>query len=183
MNNKKEIRNRILKIRKSLSEKEVKKHSEIICCNVQALENYKKARDICLYMPINNEVDVTYLIESAWADRKQVWLPKVIGGKMDFYAYEKDMKLVKGAFNIPEPDSQQILTPDEATLVIMPGSVFSEVRDRIGYGGGYYDVFLEKYPMCQTIAVCYEFQILPEIPAERHDIKPDAIISQERILL
>ena len=64
---------------------------------------------------------------------------------MDFFRYDEDTVLVTGSYDIMEPDSDEMLEPDENTLIIMPGAVFSESRDRIGYGGGYYDRYLEKY--------------------------------------
>ena len=65
----------------------------------------------------------------------------------------------------------------------MPGAVFSEARDRIGYGGGYYDRYLSEHVLCHTLAVCYELQIVEDLPTEEHDIRPDAVISERRILL
>lgn len=183
MKNKREIRKEILEIRKGLGEKDVETMSRTICSIIQVTEIFRSAADLCIYMPINNEVDVTYLIEPARADKKRVWLPRVKGGRMEFCSYEEDTALIKGAFGIMEPDSEKRLTADSHTLVIMPGAVFSEKHDRIGYGGGYYDVFLEGNPQCKTIAACYGFQILPELPSEAHDVKPDVIVSEERVLM
>lgn len=182
MKAKREIRNEILKIRKSLCAEDVRELSREICDRVFGMEEYTRAESVCLYMPINNEVDVTYMMDAAGRDGKRIWLPRVTGKRMEFCAYEKGKPLVTGAFGIPEPDSRERLEPDGKTLVIMPGSVFSERRDRIGYGGGYYDVFLHDNSQCMTVAVCYDFQILPELPAEEHDIKPDVIVSSRRIL-
>lgn len=182
MNGKKEIRSKILKIRKALCEDEVRELSRAICHRVCGTEEYTRAGSVCLYMPINNEVDVTYMMDAADRDGKRIWLPRVKDGRMEFCSYEKGKPLVAGAFGIPEPDSQKRLEADGNTLVIMPGAVFSEKRDRIGYGGGYYDVFLHDNPQCMTVAVCYDFQILTELPAEEHDIKPDVIVSSRRIL-
>lgn len=183
MKDKKTIREEILDIRKKLKKEEIKDLSETICDIVQKLKIYKEAEDVCLYMPINNETDVRYLAETARNGGKRVWLPKVIGSEMEFYAYDEGTKLIEGAYNIQEPESDNILKPDETTLVIMPGAAFSEHRDRIGYGGGYYDKYLEKHPKCMTMAVCYSFQIVDELPAEEHDIKPQVIVSEEKILL
>ena len=150
---------------------------------VQVTEVYRKAADICIYMPINNEVDVKYIADGAWKEGKGVWLPKTIDGSIEFYRYEKDGTLISGTFGIQEPVSADKLTPDGSTLVIMPGAVFSEKHDRIGYGGGYYDRFLAKNPECRTMAVCYEFQIVPELPSEPHDIRPEVIVSEERVMM
>ena len=67
MKSKDEIRKDILKIRKSMSQNKVKQYSQIVCRTVVNSQVYKSAEDICLYMPIRSEVDVTYLV-----DRKSV---------------------------------------------------------------------------------------------------------------
>ena len=179
---KKEIRKTILKKRRALDENEVKYLSDMICEKLKSSDIFADAEDLCLYMPINNEVDVPAIAEEARRQGKRLWLPRVDGETMDFFRYDEDTVLVTGSYDIMEPDSDEMLEPDENTLIIMPGAVFSESRDRIGYGGGYYDRYLEKYPQCITAAVCYDFQILESIPSEEHDRKPDAIVSEKRII-
>lgn len=176
---KKELRRQMLTFRNTLSKADVSVYSENICQKILGIPMYQEAHDICLYMPIQNEVDVTRLIAPARAQGKTVWLPKIIGGEMEFYLYHEDTPLVSGAYHILEPASDKKLIPGEFVLVVMPGAVFSNDNDRIGYGGGYYDRYLSRYPMCKTVAVCYDFQILPEIPADLHDIRPQLVVSND----
>ncbi len=180
---KKEIRKRMLAKRQELSNEEVGEKSQQICARLKKLDIFCRSKNICLYMPVRNEVDVTLLFEIVWESKKQLWLPRVDKntGQMRFFSYGKDTPLMKGMYNILEPDGTRCLVPDETTLVVMPGAVFSRNRERIGYGGGYYDRFLAENDMCRTVAVCYDFQILKSIPAQLHDIKPEMIISEERI--
>jgi 5-formyltetrahydrofolate cyclo-ligase len=132
-------------------------------------------------MPIRNEVDVRLLLEPARSDGKLVYLPKVLPEDyMEFYSYTENTSLISGAYNILEPDSKDVLVPDSDTLIIMPGAVFSKDRERIGYGGGYYDRYLAAHPECKTVAVAYDFQILEQIPYEEHDICPDLVVSERR---
>ena len=173
---KKELRKKILQKRAELTEQQVFAYSEAICRKILENPIYQQSNNLCLYMPIRNEVDVTLLVNPARESGKCVWLPKIIDGQMDFYLYGADTVLSESAYHIPEPLSEHRLIPDSSTLVIMPGAVFSVTHDRIGYGGGYYDRYLSKYPTCKTLAVCYDFQVVPELPGEEHDIKPDHII-------
>ncbi len=179
MHDKKTIRKQILQIRKAMDKESVEELSKIICDKVSRLEQFILSNKICLYMPINNEVDTKYLIDVCFSMKKEVFLPKVLGDNMDFYQYKPDMKLTDGPYNILEPENDKVLIPDNKTLVVMPGAVFSEDCNRIGYGGGYYDRYLEKHPYCYKVAVCYKFQILDSIPFDKHDIKPDIIICED----
>lgn len=174
---KKELRKRILAQRRSLTEKEAARRSQIICRCVAGQKMFLESDNVCLYMPVHNEVDVTLLFDTAWDMGKSVWLPRVSEDAMQFYAYDRNTPVCLGRYNIQEPDSQVQLVPDDKTLIVMPGAVFSENNDRIGYGGGYYDRYLEQNPMCHTIAVCYDFQIVKNIPSEAHDKKPELVVS------
>lgn len=182
---KKEIRKRMLAKRQELSNEEVGEKSQQICARLKELDIFCHSKNICLYMPIRNEVDVTPLFKTVWESKKSLWLPRVDKntGQMRFFAYELDTSLVMGKYQIQEPDGTRCLVPDETTLVVMPGAAFSWNRERIGYGGGYYDRFLEENDMCRTAAVCYDFQILKSIPAQIHDKKPEMIISEKRVIL
>lgn len=175
---KKELRSRILAARKELAPDEVEARSRRICGKITESDFYAKATDICIYMPIRNEVDVKMLIDVAFADNKRIWIPKVMGDEMIFNAYEEDKLEVSESFGILESTSETILMPHENTLIIMPGAVFDPEGGRIGYGGGYYDRYLEKHPECHTIAVGYEIQIVEEIPVEAHDVRPEAIFTE-----
>lgn len=173
------LRQEILAIRNTLTKEQVVELSNQIINKITNSNYYKKANKICIYMPIRNEVDLTRL---ALNNDKDFFIPKVIGRKMEFYEYNK-ASLVKGAYDILEPANSNLLIPDKDTLILMPGSVFSQTGDRIGYGGGYYDKFLAKYPLCKTIGVCYDFQIVGSIPIEEYDVKPDMIISDKQQII
>jgi len=180
---KKELRKRILGIRRSMEASRVRELSEMICRRVRETDLYLGCTSLCVYMPINNEAEADLLIEPALADGKKVYIPKVTGDEMIFNAYDSERIREDGAFHIRESASEDVLDPDERTLIIMPGSVFDVQGHRIGYGGGYYDKYLSRHPMCRTIAVCFDFQIIDELPAEAHDICPERIISEQRTVL
>ena len=181
MTTKKELRSEMLKRRRAMDPAQVRKRSELICENVRTTDAYQRATCLCVYMPINNEAEADLLIGPAAADGKKVFIPKVIGDEMVFNAYEPEA-LAEGAFHIRESASEEVLEPDEKTLIILPGSVFDVHGHRIGYGGGYYDKYLSCHPQCMTIAVCFDFQIVADLPAEAHDICPQLIVSDERII-
>lgn len=170
--NKKEIRKNMLAVRRSLEKSYVMEASHIICEKLKKSPFYKAAESICLYMPIHNEVDVTELLETG-----NIYIPKIIDKSMDFYLYEGKDSIEAGAYGILEPIGNKKLIPNDKTLVVMPGVAFSRDGYRLGYGGGYYDTYLEKYPMCMKAAVCFREQLVEELPAREHDVKPDIIIN------
>lgn len=181
MISKKEIRDTILDIRKSFDTDYLGRLSTVICNRVLKQDVYFNCKDIVLYMPINNEVNLDIIMQDALNQGKSIWLPRIINKNMEFYRCTKETKLIKGAYGILEPDTEEILQPNSDTLIIMPGAAFSEDMGRIGYGGGYYDKYLSKHPCCKTIAVCYNFQVLPMVPMDEYDIRPDMIISDDNI--
>ncbi len=177
---KKKLRKDILAIRNNIDTELISDYSYAIINQIKALPVYLNAKDVCIYMPIRNEVNLTYMIDDMRDSGKCVWLPKVIDDNMDFYLYDVKTSLVEGAFHILEPDSDVTVDADDNTLIIMPGAVFTTNHDRIGYGGGYYDRYLSIHPTCHKIAVCYDFQVVDNIPCEEHDIKPELIVTEKR---
>ena len=167
---KKALRKGILAKRRNLSEEYQKQAAQEIYEKLRALEVYKEASVLCLYVPIQKEFR---------ADGKQIYLPRVNGNTMDFYAYNEQTALVEGAYHILEPDSMVQLEPEKTggtCLIVMPGAVFTRSCDRIGYGGGYYDRYLAAHPDCHTAAVGYAIQIVDSIMTEETDIKPEVVL-------
>ena len=176
---KKALRKEILARRRNLSEVYQKQAAQEIHEKLRALAVYKEATVLCLYVPIQKEVDLFQYIPEFRADGKKIYLPRVNGNTMDFYAYNEQTVLVEGAYHILEPDSMAQLEPEEfggSCLIVMPGAVFTKSCDRIGYGGGYYDRYLAVHPECHTVAVGYAVQIVDSIKTEQTDIKPELIL-------
>lgn len=110
------------------------------------------------------------------ADGKRVAVPKVYGDEMRFI-YMTDLSLTeKSDMGIPEPVADGPIGDDPTALVLMPGLAFTEKGDRMGYGGGYYDKFLAGEPNHPTVALCYEFQMVEELPTQDHDIPVDLVL-------
>ena len=74
----------------------------------------------------------------------------------------------------------QVVSWEEA-MMVMPGVAFDVNCNRVGYGGGFYDRFLEKHPKIQRVAVGFSFQMLPEVPTEPTDIRPQVIVTEEQV--
>ena len=138
---------------------------------------FRAARSLYAYLSYNQEVRTLPLIRQAQALGKRVAVPKVYGETdMRFLWLDDPSRIAPGAFGIPEPVDDGPEADDPAALVLMPGLAFDPQGHRLGYGGGFYDRFLAAEPH-PTIALCYAFQLLPQLETEAHDIPVDAVLS------
>ena len=173
---KKELRRQIREQKRAMTEEEIVARSEALGKLFRASQLYQQAKTIYGYLPYNQEVRTVPMLEQAILDGKQVAVPKVIGDDMVFI-YLTDMNQVeKGYAGIPEPIANEPIATDETALVLMPGLAFDPQGHRIGYGGGFYDRFLEKEPNHPTLALCYEFQMLEHLETEEHDIPVNCVL-------
>lgn len=178
METKKDIRKKIFAARKACTDSQVEEWSRDITRRVIALPAFKRAERILAYADYNHEVITRYLIEEAWNAGKEVAVPKVVGKDMIFYHLKDFAQLKPGYYGIPEPEEGESVQWDEA-LMIMPGVAFDRENHRVGYGGGFYDRFLEKHPSLERVAVAFDFQILPQVPTEPTDIFPQIIVTEK----
>lgn len=174
--NKNELRSMIRQQKRAMTAEEIDSRSAKLTTLFLASEAYHSAKTIYGYLPYNQEVRTVPLLEQALRDGKQVAVPKVYGEEMKFL-YITDLTAVsKGYAGIPEPIADEPEADDETALVLMPGLAFDPQGHRIGYGGGFYDKFLSQEPDHPTIALCYDFQVFPQLETEAFDIPVDAVI-------
>lgn len=154
-----------------------------VCSKLWDLINSIKCNNILLFMPLPDEIDIIPFTKKLLKNNRNVFVPVSFdNGIMKFYRLESIDNLTVGKFNISEPSKKYdyIYNPDD--LIIVPGVCFDFNFNRMGRGKGYYDIFLNKYPM-KRIAVCFNEQILESIPTEEHDIKMDMIVSENKTLI
>lgn len=173
---KKELRRGIRERKRAMTEEEIVNRSAALGKAFAASELYRNANTIYGYLPYNQEVRTVPMLEQALLDGKKVAVPKVIGDEMVFIYLTDLAQVEKGYAGIPEPIANEPVAHDETALVLMPGLAFDKEGHRIGYGGGFYDRFLEKEPNHPTLALCYEFQMLPHLETEAHDIPVDCVL-------
>lgn len=187
MADKKLIRSSIRKLRDSMPEDERSVKSERITDSVTGTPEYKAARDVLIYVSTGSEADTTELIKRCFEDKKNVYVPKVYGKEMRFISIVSLDELTPGYYGIMEPVSdvpvweKGSMDTYNDSLCIMPGLAFDRKFNRIGYGGGFYDKFLEKAQVYK-MAVCYDCQIVERIDAQDTDIKPDMIVTDMEVI-
>ena len=173
---KKELRRSIREQKRAMTEAQIEEKSRKLTQLFLASEAYRNAETIYGYLPYNQEVRTVPLLEQALRDGKRVAVPKCYGDEMRFIYLDDLSKVEKGYANIPEPISDAPIADDKTALVLMPGLAFDPEGHRIGYGGGFYDKFLSAEPDHPTLALCYDFQLLPKLETEEHDIPVDYVL-------
>ena len=176
MEDKKELRAQIRQRKRSMTQQEIQDKSQRLMELFCASEAYQKASSIYGYLPYNQEVRTTPMLQQALQDGKRVAVPKVFGDEMKFLWLDDLSQVELGYCNIPEPIADGPVADDPTALVLMPGLAFDREGHRIGYGGGFYDRFLQSEPNHPTLALCYDFQMLPHLETEDHDIPVDTVI-------
>ncbi len=178
MNKKQLLRKKFLELRLKLDKRIKKQKDKKIIKNLLSLDEFKKAKDVMIYYPFKNEVDVLKLIKIC--KDKNFFFPVVNFKKKILEVRKYNEKFVKNKFGILEPKAKS-LKRIKLDFVVVPGIVFDEKCFRIGFGGGYYDKFLKTVD-CFTCGVCYDFQIVKSLPTIKNDVKLDCVISERRVI-
>lgn len=173
---KKELRSQIRARKRAMTEEEILSRSDALGKLFAQSEAYRNAKTIYGYLPYNQEVRTVPMLEQALKDGKRVAVPKCYGEEMKFIYLTDLTQVAPGYANIPEPIADEPIADDPTALVLMPGLAFDSQGHRIGYGGGFYDKFLSAEPNHPTLALCYEFQMLPHLETEEHDIPVDTVL-------
>lgn len=178
MESKRDIRKRVLTKRSNIEEKEWEEKSHRIYEKVVTHPFFLDADEIYCYVDYKKEVGTKKILEAAWELKKKVAVPKIIGEDMEFFYIHDFTELESGYCQILEPTKKE-LAQGKNVLVVMPGAVFDWKRNRIGYGKGFYDRYLQKNSDYLTMALAFELQMVDRIPADAHDVRPEVIITEE----
>lgn len=171
--------------RKAMTEKTRKEYDLAIMERLLQREEMKHATYFFPFVSYRTEVDTIALIQKVLSEQdKRVCVPKVQGEEMDFYEIHTMSDLKEGYQGILEPTTDTVI-PADSGVMLLPGLAFDLQRHRVGYGGGFYDRYLEKKAgehLC-TIAVAYDFQIVEEgILADAYDVSPDILLTEKRTI-
>lgn len=193
MKTKKELRKEILSLRDAIPEAERKDKSHMIAKKIIAQKEFLEADKVLLFASYSSEVETSEIFQTAQTMGKAIYYPKVMGKEMEFYLVEKLEDLQIGYRGIQEPqvvlEKRFLPQPQDKICVVMPGAVFDAEGNRIGYGGGYYDKFLQKLEtehakenLCK-IAIAFACQMVGKdhMVQDELDIKVDYIVTENQI--
>ena len=179
--NKSQIRNRIIKIRKKKFNKDLKINlgKFISFLKIDKL-NFKS---IGGYYPSNYEIDDLDILDLLEKKNFKVSLPIIKKeNQMNFYSWSRNDPLKINKFGIPEPVSFKIFYPD---ILLVPLVAYDVSLNRLGYGGGYYDRYIEKIEKVKKvlkIGLAFSFQKISSIPINQYDKRLDFIVTEKEIL-
>lgn len=185
---KKQIRNTILKIRNSLTLQEIIEAEKLIFDNLLKLEQFIKSKNIFCYLSFRSEVPTQNIIKYCQQNEKNVYIPicNMDTKEMIISLYDKDVELIASSYGVQEASIETIKISDRNILdtALMPGAVFDIKGYRIGYGAGYYDKFYaHTNKQIYRIALAYSFQIVDEVPKDDYDIPVNCIITEKGIIM
>lgn len=177
---KEQIRSDFKTRRRVLSCKHVRINSDKICENFLHSDIYKQCQNILAYSTIQNEVDLSQIINQALLDDKNLFLPRVEGDIMNFYRINNTDKLQIGSFDILEPQNGTMYQDATNSIMLVPGIAFSTEGARIGFGKGFYDKYLSQHNSILKIGIAYDWQITKSWETNEFDINMNMIITEKR---
>ena len=143
------------------------------------IAHIKHNQCIGLYYPIHDEVDLIQCAKNLFK-LCEVGLPSIKQNTMVFRQWSHSTELVLNRRSIPEPDPEKnrVITPQ---VIIIPVVGFDKRCHRLGYGGGFYDRFLQSSSAIK-IGIAFAAQEVEVLPIEQHDIKMDYIITEHGVI-
>lgn len=173
---------RAMRIRlKTLGDSRAPKSREITAA-LAAHPAFLQAETVALFAPLPSEPDIEALWEKSG---HRFCYPRVVGAELEFVAVRHVEELAPTAWNplVREPArDRQIIAPAEIALLVVPGLAFTRDGRRLGHGGGYYDRIIALHrPHAIALGVCFELQIVADIPCEPHDQSVDAVLTESTV--
>ena len=178
---KSKIRKKILNIRKEKNKKNIKFSFLKIFKEIK--KNISKEKIIGGYYPVNFEIDILEFLNKLKAKGLQISLPVIKKkNEMDFYSWSTKNLLKLNKYGIPEPEQIKKVFPD---IIFVPLVAFDKKLYRIGYGGGYYDRYIDKISNKKKIfkiGIAHSCQKINKVPTNKYDKKLDIIITEKYVL-
>ncbi|WP_301871985.1 5-formyltetrahydrofolate cyclo-ligase [uncultured Dialister sp.] len=182
---KREIRRKMLALRRALSDDEAVKKAESLTSWILTLPEYKKAKRIMAFLAMKGESNLDGLIARALSDGKEVYVPVCLPERQMEAGRLLDMDhFVRGPLGLRDlPKSYETVSPEKLDLVLVPGVACDREGNRLGMGAGYYDRYLVHVPFEKRIAALWDFQVAEAIPSEPFDERMAKIVTDKGIIV
>ena len=141
----------------------------------------KKFIKIAFYYPSNFELNVLKFLEFKNILSQEILLPVIDkNNTMNFFSWKRNEVLFVNKFGMLEPSKTRAKIPD---IILVPILAFDKKKNRLGYGKGFYDKYLNKYlkkfKNILTVGVAFSFQRHNKLPINQNDVKLDYIITEK----
>ncbi len=182
------LRKKILACRDRLTPLERHQKSCAITNALWSIDRFSQAKTVFAYVNYKSEVETLPLIRQCLEKKMRVAVPLTMpetGRLIPYEIHSPELDLQPGYCSIPEPVAERLepISPGSIEVVIVPGSVFDARGGRLGYGGGYYDRFLEQEaPQALRIGVAFECQVVAAVPLLPHDQLLHCLVTEDRII-
>lgn len=182
MNDKDALRKEMLSKRMAMDTLRRDSLSTYICINIMNMQEYRLCNNLFSYMPIKNEANVEIALDPFMAT-KLIYMPRCIDkqGHMEFFRVKTPDDLEKGSYGILEPSLNCSMSEETEGVILVPGVAFDKSGYRLGYGAGYYDRYLARYPKLTRIGVAFEMQICDMVYSGEYDCKMDYIVTEDKV--
>lgn len=162
--------------------------SRVICQRFASLPEYARAGTVLLYVHVRSEVRTREFLAEALAEGKRVLVPWCQGDELELFHLEDLSELGPGVFGLLEPRAELRQQPGkrrgiaEVDVAIVPGVAFDRQGGRLGHGKGYYDRLLRRArPETLLAGVCFESQLVPEVPMGPRDVRMHRVITETAV--
>lgn len=181
---KKVVRQRIIALRDALHVDERNQKSAAITSKLLALPDFARSRTIAAFASFGTEFDTGAFLSVVLGQGKRLVLPRIQTGHRELrfhFVTSLQECLIAGRWGIREPDPSRCAEadPDEIDFMLVPGVAFTPACERLGYGGGFYDVAMgNTREDARKVAAVFDLQIVEAIPLEPHDRRVDQVLTE-----
>ncbi|MGM0844249.1 MAG: 5-formyltetrahydrofolate cyclo-ligase [Bacillota bacterium] len=183
---KKELRKHQKALLSSIDRPVYEQKSFLIASELYKTEEWKSSEAVAITVSNFPEVDTWQIIRKGWEEGKRVLVPKCSpkNRELNFHQLTSFAALETVYFGLmePNPDQCNLVDKNEIDLVIVPGLAFMPTGHRLGFGGGYYDRFLENYHG-STLSLAFQEQLVQEVPVEPFDVSVSKIITEKAVIV
>lgn len=170
-----------MKRRALLSPAQIDHDSAAITAHICSMPAFSASQTVMAYMALPQEVQTADLMRYARRQHKRVAVPVVTAqGLLAVECPSQPRDFQRGAYGILEPRDRSAIVPlAEIAWVLVPGLGFDPEGNRLGYGAGYYDRFLNQLPATAVYGgVAFHLQMVSHIPSMAHDVPMQFVVTE-----
>lgn len=178
------LRGRMRSMRRMLPASACEERSARLCERLLALPRITRARTVVGFAAFRKEPDVTRALAQLAQSGVAIGLPRIEQkGALSLRVHVPGETLIENRFGLREPSADaERIELSRVDAIVVPALCFDARGYRIGYGGGYYDRLLPGLAQAASIGVCYDHELLGELPVTHGDVAVHAIVTDQREL-